>query len=454
MPSKISCPGFLLLSMAVLVPSAVFATDPQVANDGTVSFESNWHQWRGPFANGQASPSAKPSVHWDAQTNVAWVTDIAGRGSATPAVWGEQIFVLSAEPTDRKAEVLPVKAADAKTEPPDVYYRFLVTCLDRKSGHIVWQKVACEEVPHAGIHPTHTYAAGSPTTDGERLYVSFGSRGLYAYSLNGELIWQKRLGQMRTRFAWGEAVTPALAGDSLIVNWDQEEGAFIVALDAKTGEEKWRTDRPGEVTSWNTPLITTVGDRTLAVVNGTGKARAYDVANGDIVWECGGQTVNAVPSPIRYEDFVVCMSGYRSSAAFAIPISSTRDVTDATSLRWKHFDGTPYVPSPLVCQGRLYFTAGNTDVLTTLDLKNGTPINEKQRLGIGNTYASPLSADGRIYFVGREGTCVVISDDSQATVLSKNLIPDTFDASPVAVGNQLLLRSWTRLYSISSEISN
>ncbi|MFM7868513.1 MAG: PQQ-binding-like beta-propeller repeat protein, partial [Planctomycetaceae bacterium] len=198
--------------------------------------------------------------------------------------------MLSAEPTDRPAETPIQPHSDAKTQPPNRYYRFIVTSADRQTGKILWQKTAIEQVPHEGKHTTHTYAAASPTTDGKRLYVSFGSRGLFCYSLDGELIWQKDLGDMRTRFGWGEAITPALAGDLLIVNWDAEEGSFIAALKSDTGEEVWRQERPEEKTSWNTPLITESAGRTIAVVNGSGKARAYLVADGKVLWECGGQT--------------------------------------------------------------------------------------------------------------------------------------------------------------------
>jgi outer membrane protein assembly factor BamB len=387
-------------------------------------------------------------VSWDATKNVKWTVEIPGTGSTTPIVWGRQIFILSAEETDRKAETLPQKRADSKTEPPGAYYRFLVTSFDRSTGEVIWQKVATEQVPHEGRHPTHTYAAGSPTTDGELLYVSFGSRGLFAYTLDGDLVWQKDLGDMNTRFGWGEAVTPVLAGPLLIVNWDQEQDSFIVALDKKSGEERWRKAREGEVTSWNTPLITTVGEKTVAVVNGTGKARAYDVANGDILWECGGQTVNAIPSPVQFGDFVVCMSGYRGAASYAIPLNSTGDLTGSDRFVWTFHTDTPYVPSPTVSGNRLYFTGGNNDILTVLNLESGKALIEKQRLGIGNTYASPLAAGGKVYFVGREGATTVISDDAEAKILSKNVINDTLDASPVVIGKQLLLRSWSKLYSI------
>jgi outer membrane protein assembly factor BamB len=221
-----------------------------------------------------------------------------------------------------------------------------------------------------------------------------------------------------------------------------------VALDKKSGEERWRKARDGEATSWNTPLITTVGEKTVAVVNGSGKARAYNVADGDMLWECGGQTVNAIPSPVQFGDFVVCMSGYKGAASYAIPLNSSGDLTGLDRFVWTFHTGTPYVPSPTVSGNRLYFTGGNNDILTALDLASGKAVIEKQRLGIGNTYASPLAAGGKVYFVGREGATTVISDDAEAKILSKNIISDTFDASPVVIGKQLLLRSWSKLYSI------
>ena len=411
---------------------------------------SNWHQWRGPNANGSAAESAKLPVSWDRDTNVQWSIDIPGEGSATPAVWGEQVFVLSAEKTDRPTETPTVPHESAKTAPPNVYYRFVVTSVDRQKGTIRWQKVATEQVPHEGKHNTHTYAAGSPTTDGERLYASFGSRGIYCYTLDGELLWQKDLGDMRTRFAWGEAVTPALAGDALIVNWDQEEGSFVVALDKKTGDELWRKDRPDEKTSWNTPLITEFNGRTLAILNGSGKARAYDVANGDVIWECGGQTTNAIPSAVRFGDDVICMSGYRGAASFSIPLNSTGDVTGTDKVRWSFASGTPYVPSPTLAGTRLVFTGGNSDILTCLDAATGKVLIERRRLpGVRGFYASPLAANGHLYFVGREGTTAVLKDNDTLDVVGTNTLEGLFDASPVAVGNQLFLRSWNRLYCIA-----
>lgn len=410
----------------------------------------NWHQWRGPFSNGSAAPEAAPPVQLDIKRPGNWALSLPGEGASTPILWQNQIFVLSAEPTDRPAETPIQPHSDAKTQPPNRYYRFIVTSSDRQTGKILWQKTAIEQVPHEGKHTTHTYAAASPTTDGKRLYVSFGSRGLFCYSLDGELIWQKDLGDMRTRFGWGEAITPALAGDLLIVNWDAEEGSFIAALKSDTGEEVWRQERPEEKTSWNTPLITQSAGRTIAVVNGSGKARAYFVADGKVLWECGGQTTNAIPSPLQFAETAICMSGYRGAASFAIPLNSSGDVSGTDRIRWSFPEGTPYVPSPTLIGNRLYFTGNTGDILTVLDADSGKPLAQKKRLsGVGNCYASPLAAGGYIYITGREGTTVVLQDKPPFDVVATSHLDGNFDASPVAVGRQLLLRSWNTLYSFS-----
>ena len=255
---------------------------------------------------------------------------------------------------------------------------------------------------------------------------------------------------MLTRFAWGEAVTPALAGDALIVNWDQEAGSFVVALDTKTGEERWRRERPDEKTSWNTPLVAEFEGRMFVILNGSGKARAYDVANGDVVWECGGQTTNAIPTALRFGDNVMCMSGYRGAASFSIPLSSKGDVTGTDQIRWSHPAGTPYVPSPTLAGRRLVFTGAHSDILTCLDAETGKALIERRRIpGVGGFYASPLAAHGHLYFVGREGTVAVLKDNETLDVVGTNSLEGLFDASPIAVGKQLFLRSWNRLYCIA-----
>jgi len=193
------------------------------------------------------APHGDPPVRWDAKMNVKWKVALPGRGSSTPIVWHDQVFILTAIDTGRHPDTLPVTESDPrfekKTKPPQTVYQFVVLSFDRKTGHLRWRQTASEQVPHEGHHPTHSYAAGSPFTDGRHLYVSFGSHGIYCYDLAGNLQWQRNLGRLNTRYGWGEAVTPVVHGDTVIVNWDQEAASFIVALDARTGQTRWKVDR-------------------------------------------------------------------------------------------------------------------------------------------------------------------------------------------------------------------
>lgn len=435
-------PRFLPLFVALLLAPVAGAAD-------------NWPSWRGPTANGIAAATADPPVKWDATTNIKWKAPLTGRGSATPVVWDDQVFVLTATKTDREAkpDELPPQDPSRKvnTNAPKHFYKFEVISFDRATGQERWRKTAAEAVPHEGHHETHSYAAGSPATDGKRLYVSFGSFGVFAFDLSGKQLWKRDFGRIQSRLGWGEAVTPVVHGDTVLLNWDQEANSKLIALNAATGETRWETKRD-EKTSWNAPCVVERNGVTQVIVNATDRIRSYDLATGKEIWQCGGMTVNAIPSVLTDGEFAYVVSGYRGAAAVAIPLDSKGDVTESKSLRWRYGKGTPYVPSPLLLDGRLYFTSANTGLLTILDVKTGKPILADERLpGLTTLYASPMTAAGRIYFVDRVGTTVVVKAGDTAEVLATNKLNDAIDASPVAVGKTLFLRGEKFLYCISSE---
>ncbi len=423
----------------------------------------NWHQWRGPEANGYA-PYGDPPVEWNEQTNVKWKVAIPGAGSASPIVWGNSIYLLTAVKTDRivegaaqpepeqpREEERPQRRRGHRSAPPTSYYQFVVLCLDRETGQIRWQQIAREEVPHEGHHPTHGFASASATTDGEYLYASFGSRGTYCYDLDGNLLWERDFGDMRTRNRFGEGTSPVLHQDSLIVNWDHEGDSFIIALDAKSGEAKWKVERDAQ-TTWNTPLVVDHAGRTQIVVNAKTRTRSYDLATGELIWECGGQMSNPIPSPVALDGVVYCMTGFRGYALYAIPLGADGDVTDSDRIAWRRDSGTPYVPSPLLFGTRLYFTKSNNAILTSVDAKTGEPLIDEQRLpGLRSLYASPVGAAGRVYFVGRDGTTLVIAHADDLKILATNQLDDPIDASPAIVGGQIYLRGAEHLYCLSAD---
>jgi outer membrane protein assembly factor BamB len=438
-----------LLALCVAIANTAIAADtPQ-------NTENNWPHWRGPNANGFA-PKADPPTKWDAKTNIAWKAELPGKGSATPIIWGDRVFVLTAIKTDRKAKPEELPKPDPRfkvnTEPPTHFYKFVVLCYHRDTGKKLWEKVAAEMVPHEGIHNTHSYAAGSPTTDGTRLYVSFGSFGTYCYDFEGELKWSRTdLGRMNTRLGWGEAVTPVAHGNSLLLNFDQEADSKLYCLDTANGKTRWVAKRD-EKTTWSTPLVVDHAGKMQVVTNGHTRIRSYDLANGEIVWESAGMTVNPIPSPLQFGNSIVCVSGYRGAAALSIPLSSKGDLGENGKVNWRYAAGTPYVPSPVLVGDNLYFTQTNESLLTILNAKTGKPILEKERLPQAKSfYASPIAVPGRVYFVDRSGTTIIVKSGEALDIIAVNKLDDAIDASPVAVGKQLFLRGEKFLYCIAEK---
>jgi outer membrane protein assembly factor BamB len=420
--------GLTLVCLATTAARADFAEESA----------RNWHRWRGPDATGVA-PHGNPPLTWDGSTNVKWKVPIEGRGTASPIVWGDKVFILTAVDTGNPD---PTGAARKNV------HQFKVICLNRTTGERIWERVAREHAPHESLHETNTHASGSPTTDGRFLYASFGSFGVYCYDLDGNPKWGVDLGDMQTRNEFGEGVSPTIHGDTLIINWDQESDSKIYALDAATGQEKWSQPRD-EVTSWNTPIVVEGGGRTQVVVNGTTRSRGYDIKTGDVVWECGGQMTNAIASPVKFEDVVICMTGFRGYAVYAIPLNAVGDITGADKIVWKSDKSGPYVPSPILYDDRLYFCKSSSNVISCLDAKTGEALIDQERIpGLRDLYASPVGAAGRIYFTGRDGTTVVIKHADELEVLATNKLGEPVDASPAIVGNDMFIRSHQHLYCI------
>jgi outer membrane protein assembly factor BamB len=289
-------------------------------------------------------------------------------------------------------------------------------------------------------------------TDGKNVYAYFGSRGLYCYDFEGNLKWSKDLGRMQTKMSFGEGSSPALHGDTLVINWDHEGDDFIVALDKNTGKELWRTPRD-EDTSWATPVVVEHPGGAQVVTAASRKVRGYDLTTGKQLWEVGPLTANSIPSPVAGDGMVFATSGFRGAALFAIKLGGTGDLRGTESIAWTHNKGTPYVPSPLLYQGRLYFFSGNNNVLTCLDANTGKPLIDSQRVEDlqGNVYASPVGAGGKVYLVARGGATVVLKASDTLEPLATNQLDEQFDASPAVAGKELFLRGQRHLYCIAEK---
>jgi outer membrane protein assembly factor BamB len=393
----------------------------------------HWPQWRGPLGSGMA-PDATPPVEWSEDHNIRWRVDAPGQGHSSPIVWGDSIYLLA--------------AADVESG----LVRYSVVAIDRANGETRWERVAIEAAPHEGIHQTSARASASAVTDGSRVFASFGSYGVYAYTVDGDPLWDTDLGDMTTRNEFGEGASPALYGERLVVPWDHEGASFIVALDAATGAEVWRKDRD-ERTSWNTPLVVEHDGRQQVIVNATNLVRSYDLADGSLIWECSGMTANAIPSPVHADGTVYVMSGFRGSALFAIDLDrASGDITNSDAFVWSKGRDTPYVPSPLLTGDTLYYVKGNNAMLSAVNALTGEPRYPLQRLeGLKDVYSSPVSADGRVYLADRDGATIVIDGGAEFTVLATNRLDDKFSATPALVDGEIYLRGERYLYCIAAD---
>jgi hypothetical protein len=336
-------------------------------------------------------------------------------------------------------------------EQPDTLHQFVLLCLDRRNGAVLWQKVACEAVPHERHHRDHGFASYSPVTDGTHVLAYFGSRGLHCYDMEGNLTWRKDLGLMRTRMSFGEGSSPAVSGGIAVINWDHEGDDFILALDIQSGRELWRKPRD-EVTSWSTPLFYSHQGAPQVIVSATGRIRGYDLSNGNVIWECGGMTPNVIPTPVAADGMVYAMSGFRGNALLAIRLGRGGNLTRTDAIAWSLRKHTPYVPSPLLYGGRLYFFSGNTGVLSCHEAKTGRPLFSARRVeDLEGVYASPVGAGGRAYLVGRNGATVVIQCGDTWEALATNRLNERFDASPAAAGKDLFLRGREYVYRIGGD---
>jgi len=442
--TRIRRTGVIVLGVCALV-TLVLQSVPGAQNADALRY---WPQWRGPHANG-VSRTANPPLEWSETKNIRWKVVIPGRGSSTPVVWGDRLFVTTAVPAGVAGDAQHAPRGGLK---PRGVHRFVVMAIDRKTGKTIWEQAAVEQEPHeAGHFENSTWASSSATTDGQSVFAYFESFGLYAYDMNGKLLWQKDLGDKRMRNQFGEGSTPTLHGNTLVVVWDHLNGeSFIAALDKRDGRELWRVPRE-EIDTWATPLVLEVNGRPQAIVPAMRRIRAYDLETGAVVWDGDGLTMNSIPSPVYDEEMVYLMSGFQGNDLRAVRIAEARGNIDGTNaVAWSFDRDTPYVPSPILTDGVLYFLKTNSGILSAFDARTGKPHYQNQRLeGLPNVFSSPVASRGRVYFTGREGSTLVIRSGPTFEVLATNTLDDGFDASPVLVDNEIYLRGYKHLYSIA-----
>ena len=416
----------------------------------------NWPQWRGPTWNGIAS-HADPPITWSETENLKWKTRIPGKGWATPIVWGDRIFVLSSVALEKEMPVpklIPPGTPRINPHPRVITswkpQQSVVMCIDRISGKLLWSQIVHEAMPHQGHHRKGGYASASPVTDGTYVYSYFGSFGLYCHDFEGRLIWKNEVETLAIEDSLGEGSSPALSGNTLVMIIDHELQSYLVAIDKSTGEEIWRQNR-NETSNWSTPRIFTHGGREQVVVNGK-TVKCHDLATGELLWQCSGQSEGAIPMPAVGHDLVFAASGYAKDTLHAIALGQRGDLSDSEHIVWSLDRGTPYVPCPMLWGDEIYLLEDRS-FFSCLGATDGTRHYFKHRLpGPANFSASPVGAADRVYLLSEEGRTIVLQRGKELKVLAINELDETFYASPAIVGNAIYLRGDQHLYCFENGV--
>lgn len=398
---------------------------------------ADWPRFRGPDGLAISADRGLP-LTWSQEKNVVWKTALPGAGASSPTVRGKRIFLTCysgyAVPGQPRGQLERLKRH--------------VLCLQLRDGKILWSREVPTVLPEeARNRENHGYASNTPAIDADRLYVFFGKSGVFAFDLEGRQLWHAKVGSRTS--GWGSAASPVLYGDLVIVNASVESRS-LVALDKRTGKEKWRA--PGIRESWNTPiLVKTASGATELVVAIFGKVLGFDPASGERLWSCDTDIGwYMVPSLVAHGGVVYCIGGRGGGGALAVRTGGRGDVTRSHRL-WARRKGSN-VPSPIYHDGYLYYA---TDLGTACcaEAKTGRMVYEERLPRAGRIYASPVLADGKLYYVSRRGRAYVVAAKPKFELLATNDLgrAGTFNASPAIAADRLLLRSDTVLYCFGSE---
>jgi outer membrane protein assembly factor BamB len=429
----------------------------------TIAHAQNWPQFRGPGATGVTEGQPK-AVKFDASTslNVRWKTPIPGLSHASPVVWGNKVFVVTAVSAGKDetrfglfGDVAPVK--------DDPKHAWKVYALDKATGKILWEQTASEGIPKVKRHPKSSHAASTPATDGKYLVVNFGSEGLFAYNLDGKLMWKTDLGVLDAGwfydvdYQWEYGSSPIIYKNLVIVQADIQKGSFIAAYDLKTGKQVWKTMRD-ELSSWGTPTVYEGPQRAELITNGTKAIRGYDPATGKELWHLGPMSEITTPTPFVALDLIFVTSGYPPiQPIYAIKPGGNGDLTlpqgkeSSDFIAWSKQRGGPYMPTPIV-YGELLYTCSNQGVLTAYNAKTGERVYQERLGGTGGAFtASPVASDGKIFLSSEDGDVFVVKAGPKYELLAKNPVGEVMMATPAISDGLLIVRTVTNLYAFGEK---
>jgi outer membrane protein assembly factor BamB len=432
------------IQLAVL---AVYASTTLAASD--------WPGWRGPNGTSTTADTKLP-VTWSATENIAWKAPIAGLGVSSPIVAGGRVFVTSQVGSGtRRAGNHPrlVQGGDAtaageralgqgattRGDSPDGKVWFVLEALDRSTGKRLWEHRLEAVGPFPEVHDKHNMASPSPVSDGELVFAWFATGQIVALDMNGRRVWERHLGREISPFdvAWGHSSSPVIFEDQLLLLCDHGPKSYLLSVDKRTGREKWRADRGAGKMSYSTPLVVAGPNGPEIIVNSSERVDAYNARTGEPLWFFGGTNRFPVPSPLVHDGIIYMSRGYRSSPYMAVRPGGKGDISKS-HIVWENTTGGPYISS-LVHDNGLIYMATDVGAVTVVDAKDGSRVWQQRIDGVFS--ATPVAADGKIYFLSENGETIVIKSGRTPEVLARNDIGERQIASPAVSDGQIFIRT-------------
>jgi outer membrane protein assembly factor BamB len=427
----------------------------------SLSATTNWPQFRGADSRGIGQGDNLPET-WSATENVAWKTDIPGRGWSSPVVWGDKVFLTTAINAGEWEE--PKKGlymGGNRLDPPETLHTWKVYCLDLNSGKINWEHTIHEEKPVTGIHIKNSFATETPVTDGQRVYFYFGNIGLFVFDMQGNPVWSKPFKPHFTRHGWGTAASPILHKDRMYIINDNEENSWLLALNKHNGKEIWRTNREKE-SNWSSPYVWENELRSEIIIPATKKVRSYDL-NGEELWSFEGMSSITIATPYEADGLLYVTSGYvgsRNKPIYAIRPGANGDIsvdeanTSNDYIVWSDWHAAPYNPSTLIYQDQLY-VLWDRGMLSSMNPKTGEYHFEKTKIPENRSgfTSSPWAYNGKVFCLSEDGDTFVFYAGKTFELLHVNHLTeeDMCMATPAIANNRLIIRSSERVYCIASK---
>jgi outer membrane protein assembly factor BamB len=438
------------------------AAPPDVGG-GAVARPLNWPSFRGPDGTGVAD-GQQPPVTWDVKEgkNVRWKTEVPGLGHSCPVVWGNRVFLTTAISGDKNTKIRVGNYGDVASVNDKSKHTWQVLCLDRDTGKVLWTRTAHKGVPKIKRHLKGSQANCTPATDGKRVVACFGSEGLYCYDFAGKLLWKRDLSTLDSSFAidreyeWGFGSSPVIHDGLAILQCDLSRDSFIAAFDVQTGEKVWSTPRD-EIPSWSSPVIWRNAKRIELVTNAAQYARGYDPKTGAELWRLAKKSEVTVPTPVCGKDLLFIASGNRPiQPIIAVKpgakgdVSLKEDEESNSHIAWSRMRGGPYMPTPILYGPHLY-TCSNSGVLACYEAATGKEV-YKRRISSSDSYtASPVAADGRLYFASEQGNVRVVKAGAELKLLAVNKVGDYVMATPAISNGALFVRSQHYLMALGKK---